>query len=129
MATEFNFSLDDQPGALARIAEALGEAGINIDGGAGIRFGGKGLITLVTAQPDLAAEVLKKRQIPYESEEVLIVRLKDRPGALAELTRAFADQNVNLTSFYITMAGQQVIGADNIPEARNIAKEMGVLVE
>lgn len=127
MATEFNFSLDQTPGGLASIAEALGKSGINIEGGAGIRVGGKGMITLVTHEPEVAAKTLKEAGIPYETEEVLIVALKDKPGALAELTRMLADQGVNLTSFYITMAGEQVIGADNIEKARQIADQMGIL--
>lgn len=129
MATEFNFTLDDKPGALAMIAEALGEAGINIDAGAGVRFGGQGVITLVTDKVEEASRVLNQAQIQFETTEVLLVKLKDRPGALAELTRNFAEKGVNLTSFYLTMVGQQVLGADDVAAARAIAEEMGVLDE
>jgi hypothetical protein len=129
MTVEFKFSLDDNPGELARIADAFGDEGINIEGGAGIRVGGKGVITLVTSKADAARQVLEKANIPFKSEEVLVVKLKDKPGALAELTRAFEEKGINLTSFYITMAGQQVLGTDNIDAARKIAEKKGIIVD
>lgn len=128
MATELNFSLDKVPGGLASITEVLGKAGINIDGGAGVRIGGKGLVTVVTSKSEEAKRVLKAAKIDYEEEEVLFVCMRDKPGALAEFTKRLAEKSVNVTSFYITMTGQQVIGADNLEKAKEVAQSMGILV-
>ena len=127
MPTEFSFSLTDDPGALAEIAEVLGQAGVNIDGGSGTGASGTGVIRLVTNDVEATCSALTKRAIDYKSQEVLLIRLQDSPGMLGKLTRAFAEEGVNLTSFYVTLEGKQVIGADDIVGAKRVIDRFGVL--
>lgn len=128
MATEFIFSIEDRPGSLAQLSETLGNSGVNIDGIAGISAGGKGLIYLVTNDDGSCASALDSAGISYNKTEVLLLGLQDVPGAIAKIARPLADAGVNLTTFYVTMSGKQVLGADNIEKAREIASSLGVLV-
>jgi hypothetical protein len=47
MATELTVVLEDRPGTLARLATALGDAGVNIEAIMGSAREGKGLIRVV----------------------------------------------------------------------------------
>lgn len=127
MATQFSFTLPDKPGALANVAEALGDAAVNIDGIAGICSNGKGVISLVTDNPSKAESSLKGEGIEFKKKEVLLVQLEDKPGQIALLSRNLADEGINIESFYITMGGQQVIGTDNFERTKEIAEDLGIL--
>ena len=41
--TDISIELEDKPGTVAAAAEALGKAGVNIEGFAGFNVGGKGI--------------------------------------------------------------------------------------
>ena len=47
MATDFTIILEDRPGELARVGEALGDAGVNIEGVSGVVTDGHGVVHLV----------------------------------------------------------------------------------
>ncbi len=129
MATQFIFLVPDQPGTLANIAETLGQANVNIDGFAGLTMSGKGIISLTTNNNDKAEEVLSSAGIAFEKDEVLLLNLEDKPGQIAMISRAFAEKGVNLEALYITMSGKQVVKADNMAMAKQVATESGVLFE
>lgn len=52
--------LPDKPGSGARLAEALAEAGVNLDGACGVGVGGKARVVLRVADPVAAARVIRK---------------------------------------------------------------------
>lgn len=127
MTKQFTFELQDRPGALADIAKAFADAGVNIDGGLGLTSGEKGLISVVLSDEQAGAAALSKAGIEYSEREVLLTNLDNRPGSLAEITRLFADENINLDHFYITMDGKQVFGSNNLEDAKKIASKLGAL--
>ena len=47
MATDLRIDAENKPGALAAIAKALGDAGVNIEGYCGVGNGGQGVIHLL----------------------------------------------------------------------------------
>ncbi len=127
MATEFVFKLEHRPGALAQVAEALGSAGVNIDGLQGVPCGGEGIVHLVANDPDGAAKALNGAGIKHTTREVLLVKLEDKPGALARFARAMANAGVNIDATYVTMSGQVVMGVDKMADAHQVAHELGVM--
>ncbi|MFQ5729845.1 MAG: hypothetical protein ACE5GN_05755 [Waddliaceae bacterium] len=126
MATQFTFTLPDQPGSLASIAESIASAGINIDGITGITASGQGIVYLVTNNFETTETALKDSGIQYSSQEVLMINLEDKPGQIAKLSRALANEGINLNTFYITMSGHQVLGSDNMDRTKEIANELGM---
>lgn len=126
-ATEFTFSLEDKPGTLADVAEVLGRAGVNIDGLQGATAGGKGMVSLVTNNPNAAGQALDAAGIKHTTREVLVVNLADTPGALAKFARAMANAGVNLNAGYITMGGKVVLGVSDMDAAEKVAGEQGAL--
>lgn len=127
MTKQFTFELQDRPGALAEIAKAFADAGVNIDGGLGLTQSDKGVISVILSDEKAGAAALSKAGIDYSEREVLMTNLQNRPGAMAELTQLFADENINLDHFYITMDGKQVFGSSDLDGAKNIASKLGIL--
>ena len=97
---EFSVELNDEPGQLATICEAIAQKGANILAGAGI---GKArpAIALVTDDEEATSAALDDLGVSYDVNELHITTLPNRPGGLAEFSRVLGDAGVNLRSLFI----------------------------
>jgi hypothetical protein len=122
MSTDVTVILDDRPGELARLGEAVGQAGVNIRGMAAFTGEGKGVIHILVDDHDAGRceEALERAGMGIaDSREVLVVDVEDRPGTLGELTRQLAEANVNIDLAYTTFGGVKiVIATDDMQSAR-----------
>lgn len=113
--------LEDQPGALAKMGEALGRAAINIEGICGITVEGRGLIHVLVEQPEQASRALKANGIEVAAEnEVLIVEVEDRPGMLGNIARRLATAEINIQLAYLATSTRLVLGVDDLERAGEI---------
>lgn len=100
MATVFRVTVEDRPGELARVAEALGAAGVNIEGLCGLGVEGKGVICLVVEDATGARSALEGAGVTIDGElEAIVLDVAadaDRPGAAGEIARKVADAGVNV---------------------------------
>ncbi len=89
MATDLTLYLDDQPGELARIGDVLGQAGANIAGLCAVASGGgQAEVHILVHDATAAFEALQRAGIRIAAEqEVLVLEIEDRPGALGEIAR------------------------------------------
>lgn len=119
MATDVTVYLDDQPGELARLAEVLGEEGVNIEGLCAVTSGG-GRAEVHFLVQDLAGTftALARADIEVASEqEVVVVDVEDTPGVLGQVTRRLGDSGVNITLAYLATRTRLVIAADDLVKA------------
>jgi hypothetical protein len=120
MATDLTLYLDDQPGELARVGDVLGSAGANIAGLCAVTTGGGQAelhIGVHDATPAFAA--LHDAGIKIASEqEVIVLDMEDRPGALGEVAHRLGTAKVNLTTAYLATNTRLVLAADNLAEAK-----------
>ncbi|OLC57988.1 MAG: hypothetical protein AUH85_01925 [Chloroflexi bacterium 13_1_40CM_4_68_4] len=115
---DLTITLEDRPGTLAKAAEAIAKAGINVEGATGVPRNGKGEFHVLTKDPTAARRALEAAGFKVETEQpVLVADVEDKPGAGAEIFRRIADANVNVTLFYLGTNNRIVIGADNIQKA------------
>ncbi len=89
------------PGQLADITALLADAGINIEDIEADGATEKGVITLTVDRYNLAMEVLSEAGFQAVTDDALVVRLADKPGALAEIALRFKDAALNLRSMHI----------------------------
>ena len=119
MAHNITVTLENEPGRLADLGETMGEAGINLEGGCGVVFEGKGYIHLLVDDPQKARAALDAAgflaSIP---EEVLIVPVKNRPGGMGATARKLADAGVNIHLMYVAAGGKLALGVDDLEAAR-----------
>ena len=118
MPADIMVRMENRPGALAEIAEALGKAGINIEGMCGFMSAGRGMGHLLVEDPAAARRALVGICEVGEEREVLVVDLEDRPGALGSVVRKLADVGVNVEVGYLTAKLQVVLAVSDIERAR-----------
>ena len=79
MATEFTVQIQDRPGELAKLIEALRKGGVNILALHATSCPDQGMVQFVTNNPDATVEALKTVSIAYNVREVLLLPLKEEP--------------------------------------------------
>lgn len=99
--TEFVVNMENRPGRLASLTEALAALGVNIEALAAHGHDGDGTLRLITSDPATTRRVLDEAALVFEEHTVLTVLLPHRPGELARLTRALADAGINIDAIYI----------------------------
>lgn len=120
MPTDLTVYLTDQPGQVAAVGRALGEAGINIDGGFALVVADQGIMHVLVEDGDAAHGALSDAGFEVRQQgEVVVVDCPDAPGALGDLTTRIADAGVNLSVFYVATNTRMVLGADDIEGLRS----------
>ena len=121
MAKNLAIILEDRPGTLADVGEALGNAGINIEGISGFPCEGRGVIQILVEDGDGASKVLKSAGIPVEStRDVLVVEIVDRPGEFGKVCRKIAQVGVNVDLVYTASKTRLVLGVDDLAKAQSV---------
>jgi hypothetical protein len=121
VATDLTLYLDDQPGELARVGDILGKAGTNIDGLCALTSGGgQAEVHILVQDPTPAFEALHGAGIKIAAEqEVIVLEIEDRPGALGEIAHKLGNAGINLTTAYLATNTRLVLAADNLAQAKS----------
>ena len=104
IATQLAIFLDNKPGALARVCEALSEAKINI-----LAFSTSDtidhiVIRMILSDPRAALLIFEERGTLVVETEVLLIEGQNRPGELAVLARKLAEAEINIEYAYCATA-------------------------
>ncbi len=91
----------NEVGVIADISRALADAGINIETISAEGGEDQGTITLTTDDQDAALRVLSSAGFKAVTDESLVLRLPDEPGALAKVAERFKQAGVNIQSLHI----------------------------
>ena len=120
---DIEIRLEDRPGALADMGEALGRAGVSIEGGGAWVVNGKGAAHFLVADGEAAQRTLKSAGIAVVAvREVVVQRLsQEEPGQLGKLTRRMAEAGVNIEALYSDHDHRMILVVDKISEARAVA--------
>jgi len=118
LGTDLSIALEEnRPGMLARAAEAIASGGLNIEGFAEV----DGTLHVLTADPRQARLALEAAGLAAGSErEVVVVRIEDRSGAVAELFGRLASAGVNVLHTYVASGHRVVIAADEPGKALEV---------
>jgi hypothetical protein len=110
--------LENRPGALAAMGEALGSRGISVEGG-GVFSGNAHFLFHDPA----AADVLREAGLHVVAvNEVVTVRLRqDEPGQLGKIARRMAEEGVNIEVQYSDHDGNLILVVDDRERARAVA--------
>jgi hypothetical protein len=124
----FIIHAENRPGALADIAEALGERGINISGIAGSAWEDSGAFGLITNDETGTRSILDGRNADYRELELVAAGMEDRPGTLGAAARRLADRGVNIQAIIPTgMQGNKVTVAFAVDDAATAREALGDL--
>ncbi|HUD72623.1 MAG TPA: amino acid-binding ACT domain-containing protein [Dongiaceae bacterium] len=116
--------LENAPGALARMGEALGRAGVSIEGGGAWVVKGEGVAHFLFEDGAAARRALEAAGIRVlEERDVVVQRLKQAvPGQLGLLARRMAEAGVNIEVLYSDHEHRLVLVVDDLPRGRAIAE-------
>jgi hypothetical protein len=103
--TQLTVTAESKPGVLAKVSEALAQAGVNIVAVCAGEAAGRGKIRLVVSDPARAKEALTAAKIRCGEEPALLLSLDDHPGALASVTSRLAAAKINIKCAYATTGG------------------------
>src|SRR5947209_11160204 len=115
MAFDLAIDLENTPGALAQVAAAISDAGVNIAAATCIGSGERAELHILVPHAEAARHSLAISQVAVTRErEVVVVDVEDRPGVLADLTRKIARAGVNLDLVYVATRDRVVFGAADL---------------
>ncbi len=121
---DLTIGLEDVPGALAAMGEALGSAGVSIEGGGAWVAGGKGVAHFLFEDGAAARRALEAAGIDVlAAREVVAVRLKqDLPGQLGLITRRMAEAGVNIEVLYSDHDHRLILVVDDLTRGRAVSE-------
>ena len=118
--TDLQIELQDKPGTVAAAAEALGKAGVNIEGFAGFDVGGRGIGHVLVEDASKARQALESSGTKVTGEsQVIVLEIEDKPGSLGNVTRKIAEAGVSVNAVYLATRTRVVIGAKEIDKVRS----------
>jgi hypothetical protein len=115
MAVDLVIDIDNAPGALARAAAAISDAGVNIAAATCTGPGERAELHILVPHAGPVKHALAISHLAVTRErEVVVVDVEDRPGVLADLTRRIARAGVDLDLVYIATRNRVVFGAADL---------------
>ena len=117
--------LPGRPGSLARFGEALGAAGVSLEGGGVFTVNGVGYAHFLVDNGEAARAALEQAGLGTATiRPVLIRRLKQEvPGQLGAIARALADAGVNIETQYSDHANRLVLVVDDMETAERATSD------
>ena len=115
MAIDLTIHVDNEPGALAKVATAVSDAGVNLAAATCTGPGEKADLHILVKHAEAAKRVLAiSGLVVLDEREVVVVDIEDRPGALADLARKVAEAGVDLDLVYVATRNRIVFGAPDL---------------
>ena len=125
---QFEVKVLDEVGHLSDMAEVLAEGGINIVSISSERINNRTAnLRIITSDDERTRNVLKDGGFAFTEEDIIAVRLEDKPGALFEITNKLGGAGINMTSIYVVNKSNGstdvAINVDNFNGAMDILKD------
>src|SRR5688572_14067482 len=116
MGFDLVIDVENEPGALARVAAAISDAGVNIAAVTCMGAGERAELHILVPRAEAARHALAISHAVEVSREreVVVVDVEDRPGVLADLTRKVAKAGVDLDLVYVATRNRVVFGAGDL---------------
>lgn len=116
--------LENRPGALAEMGEALGSAGVSVEGGGAFVCDGEGAAHFLFEDTVAARDALEAKGIDVLADrEVLVQKLnQDQPGQLGKISRMMADAGVNIEVIYSDHQNQLILVVDDLEKGRAVSE-------
>ena len=121
---DLTIALENRPGALAEMGEALGRAGVSVEGGGAFVVNGTGVAHFLFVDGAAARRALEAAAIRVLDErEVLVLRLNQaEPGQLGKISRRMAEAGVNIEVIYSDHDHQLILVVDDVARGRAVSE-------
>ena len=124
----FIIELENRPGSLASVAEAIAQRGINLTSVSGATVGQKGSVAILTNDEAGTRSALGAAGFAYREIGLVSASLEDKPGTLAAAARQLANAGVNIEALLPTgMDGGKVRFAIGVSDTGAAQRALGEL--
>jgi hypothetical protein len=129
MAKDLTVSLEDKPGEGARLGEALGNAGVNIEGLCAMVVEGRGIVHVLVEDVAGARSALEGTGIKVEGETDVIISppvpesQAETPGMFGQMSRLLADNGINVTLGYMATKTRIVLATSDNARAMELLQQ------
>jgi hypothetical protein len=97
---QISIFIENSPGRLYEVTQALGAAGINLRALSLADIGDYGVLRLLVSDVATARRIFMKKSLPARVDDVVAVEIADYPGSLAEVLNPLLEAEVNITYMY-----------------------------
>src|SRR4051794_33012373 len=98
--------LENKPGRMANVLAALEREKINVTGLTVMDSHEHSVLRLVTGDTPKTVQVLKGLGANHTETDVLLVELRNQPGAIAHLCEQLAAEHINIDYCYVSAGGR-----------------------
>ena len=120
--TQLSIAIENAPGQLGRLCRALAQANVNIRGISVSDGTDVSTVRLVVSDVAAATKVLREAGVQCVSQDVLVLELEDKPGALERVASRLGEAGVNVHYIYGTgdsgHKGVMVLRVSDVDRAR-----------
>jgi len=130
---QISIFMENKSGRMARVAKALGDAGVNIRALTIAEVGDFGVVRMVVDDTARGYKVLRDEGFTVSETDVLAVAIKDSPGGLYEIVNTLGENEINVDYAYafVTAKAERamlILRVDDISGATRVLNEAGVRV-
>jgi hypothetical protein len=125
LVTQLALFLENRPGTLAAVCDALAEAKINIFALTISDTVDHAVVRMVVSDTDKALSIFEAHGTLVVENEVLMIEHDNRPGTLSDIAKKLASKKVNIEYAYLAggphiKKGLMILRPDNIKKASEI---------
>ena len=130
---QISIFMENKSGRMARVAKALGDAGVNIRALTIAEAGDFGIVRMVVDDTEKSYKVLRDEGFTVSETEVLAVAIEDTPGGLYEIANTLGINEINMDYAYafVTAKAERamlILRVDDVKRATEVLSEAGVRV-
>ena len=96
-------TVNNEVGTLAQVVNAVSSSGINLLAVCAYAVDNNGMIMFVTEDNKRAKKLLEAKKYNVREEEVVLITLDNKPGALQAITERIASCGIDLTLVYASV--------------------------
>ena len=120
--------LENKPGRLATVLSQLAHARVNIVALSVMDKTERGVLRLVTENGTKAGQIIQGLNTPVTETDVLLVELRNQPGALAHVCEVLAADHINIEYAYCSSGGRNgkvfgIFKVSNVDKATRVLSE------
>lgn len=101
MIRQIVVSVDNEIGVVAELTQTLADAGVNIETMSVDGLGDRGVVFMTTDSYEVATAALREADFELVTHDALVLRLEDKPGALAQVAARLKDAHISIQSLHV----------------------------
>jgi len=100
LSTQLMINVNNKVGTVAEVSSTVSSSGINLIAFCAYAVDNNGFIMFVTENNKKAKKLLEAKKYDVREEEVVLLNIENKPGALHAVTQRIADCGIDLTLIY-----------------------------